>query len=155
MAGQYAQNTTVSSEKSRNEIEATLRRYGADDFAYATNRERAMIAFVADGRQVRFVLPMPDYNAREFTHTPSRGYARSAAEHEAAYEQAVRQKWRALALMVKAKLEAVESGIVTFEQEFLPHIILPGGSTVYENVQHGISDAYDSGKVSSLLQLTQ
>jgi hypothetical protein len=150
---QYAADTSVSSEKSRNEIESILRRYGADEFAYATNKERAMIGFVANDRQVRLILPMPDPKARQFTHTPGRGYARSAAEADKAYEQAIRQKWRALALMVKAKLEAVESGIVSFEQEFLPHIILPGGLSVYETIQPGIEQSYLSGKVAPLLAL--
>lgn len=151
--GQYASNTSVSSENSRNEIERTLRRYGADDFAYATNKERAMIGFVANDRQVRFVLPMPDPHSKQFTHTEGRGQLRAPAAREAAFEQAVRQKWRALALMVKAKLEAVDSGIVTFEQEFLPHIILPGGKTVYESVAGEIQDAYLTGKVAPLLQI--
>jgi hypothetical protein len=147
----YAANTTVSSESSRNEIERILRRYGADDFAYATNRDRAMIGFVAEGRQVRFVLPLPDRQSREFTHH-SRG-VRTATAAEAAYEQAIRQRWRALALMVKAKLEAVQSGIVTFEQEFLPHIMLPNGQTVYSSIADGIESAYLSGKVAPLLQI--
>lgn len=150
---QYASSTSVSSESSRNEIERTLRRYGADDFAYATNKDRAMIGFVANGRQVRFILPMPDPQSRKFTHTEGRGQLRAPAAREAAFEQAIRQKWRALALMVKAKLEAVDSGIVTFEQEFLPHIIMPGGKTVYESVAAGIEAAYVSGKVSPLLQI--
>lgn len=148
---QYASTTTVSSESSRNEIERTLRRYGADDFAYMSGSGRAVIAFVAKERQVRFVLTLPDPKDREFTQH-SRG-ARTASAAESAYEQAVRQKWRALALMVKAKLEGVESGIVTFEQEFLPHIILPGGKTVYESVAGGIESAYLTGNVTPLLQI--
>ena len=139
----YAENTSVTSDRSRAEIERTLQRYGADDFAYATSRERAIIAFSAQGRNIRFVLPMPDPQAREFTHTPSRGYRRSETERANAYDQAVRSKWRALALMVKAKLEAVESGIVTFEQEFMPHIILPGGQTVFEASAAAIAVAYE------------
>lgn len=153
--GQYAATTTVSSENSRNEIERTLRRYGADNFAYMSGRDKAMIGFEADGRQVRFILPMPDPASREFTHTEGRGQLRAPAAREAAYEQSIRQRWRALALMVKAKLEAVDSGIVTFEQEFLPHIIMPGGKTVYESVQAGVENAYLSGKVTSLLQIEQ
>lgn len=150
---QYASNTSVSSENSRNEIERTLRRYGAEDFAYATNKERAMIGFVANERQVRFILPMPDPQSRQFTHTEGRGQLRAPAAREAAFEQAIRQKWRALALMVKAKLEAVDSGIVTFEQEFLPHIVLPGGQTVYESVARGVEAAYLTGNVTPLLQI--
>jgi hypothetical protein len=43
-----------------------------------------------------------------------------------AWKQAYHQRWRALALAIKA----VESGIATFEEEFLAHIALPNGSTV-------------------------
>ena len=117
-----------------------------------TSRTRAVVAFAAEGRQVRFVLPMPDPQAREFARTPT-GRERAAKAREEAYEQAVRQKWRALALMVKAKLEAVSSGIVTFEQEFLPHIVLPGGATVYEHVAEGVERAYVEGRVRPLLQI--
>ncbi|MEV7574428.1 hypothetical protein AB0P28_15150 [Pseudarthrobacter sp. NPDC089323] len=47
---------------------------------------------------------MPDRNDRKITHTPARGTARSAEATAAEYERAVRQAWRALALVVKAKL---------------------------------------------------
>lgn len=147
----YASNTTVSSEASRMEIERTLRRYKADDFAYATRAGKAMVGFTIDNRQVRFVLDLPDPNDREFTHH-SRGL-RTESARETAYEQAVRQRWRALALVVKAKLEAVASGIATTEQEFLAYIVLPGGSTVYENTVGAIEKAYLSGQVRPLLEL--
>ena len=48
----------------------------------------------------------------------------------AEWQQACRQRWRALALVIKAKLEAVETGIATFEQEFLAYIVLPNGQSV-------------------------
>jgi hypothetical protein len=35
------------------------------------------------------------------------------------------RRWRALLLMIKAKVEAVESGVVTFEDEWLAHFVLP------------------------------
>ena len=145
----YAENTTVRADASRNEIERTLSRYGATAFSYGWTVEQAAIQFVADERQVRFVLPLPDRQAPEFTRTPT-GKPRSAAAAEAEYEKAVRQRWRALALMVKAKLEAVAAGIVTFEQEFLPHVVLPSGSTVYEEVRGHVADAYLSGSVAPL-----
>lgn len=152
MSGKYAARTSVPSEKSRIEIEKILRRYGAEDFAYATSRTHAMIGFVAHSRQVRFVLPLPDRDDRAFTHTPT-GKVRAREPMEAEFEQAVRQKWRALALMVKAKLEAVESGLVSFEQEFLPHIVLPGGTTVYEATRESIELAYETGQVRPLLAI--
>lgn len=150
---QFAASTSVPSDRSRAEIEKVLTRYGADEFGYATNRSGARIQFTAEERVIRFTMPLPDRQAREFTHTPTRDTPRSPTQAEAAYEQAVRQRWRALALVVKAKLEAVESGIVTFEQEFLPHILLPGGQTVYEAAAPGIEAQYLGGAPAPLLQL--
>lgn len=147
----YAQQTTVSSDKSRTEIERILARYGADGFLYGWGDEKAMIGFRMNGRQVKFLLPMPDRGDREFTHTPERGLMRSTAQAEAAYEQAVRQRWRALALVIKAKLEAVEAGITVFEDEFLAHIVLPDGQTVGQVMLPQIESAYRTGKMPPLL----
>lgn len=125
----YAAGTEVSSDRSRSEIERTLRRYGATAFAYAWEGETAQVAFKLAGRQIQFRLPLPDPAAGEFTLTPT-GRERSASAAEEAYEQAVRQRWRALALVIKAKLEAVEAGISTVENEFLANVALPDGRTV-------------------------
>ena len=149
----YAATTSVSSDQSKAEIEQTLRRYGASSFGYGWEGERAMVGFVVNGRQIRFVLPMPDPNAREFTHTPARHQRRSSTEAEKAYEQAVKQRWRALALVIKAKLEAVESGIVSFEDEFSAHMVLPNGERVGDLVTRAIDTAYASGSPRPLLQL--
>ncbi|MFN7930906.1 MAG: hypothetical protein U0Y68_23875 [Blastocatellia bacterium] len=59
---------------------------------------------------------------------------RTSTQAYEAWEQATRQKWRALALVIKAKLEAVESGITTIEQEFLPFIVAADGRTVGEHL---------------------
>ena len=47
----FAENTSVSVEKSRAEIEGTLARYGATHFAYMTGPGRAAIEFIAQGRR--------------------------------------------------------------------------------------------------------
>ena len=147
----YAADTQVSSEKSRMEIERILRRYGATRFGYAWEEGHAVIAFEAQGRRVRFILPMPDPRAEEFHYTPSQGRARTASAAEAAWEQACRQRWRALALVIKAKLEAVEAGITEFEDEFLAHIVLPGGGTVGQEIRPKIALAYSTGKMPPML----
>lgn len=139
----YAQNTSVSADKSRGEIERILQRYGADQFIYGWDRQQAMIQFRAEDRIVRFVLPMPDPNDRQFTHTPNRGNARSESAAHQAWEQATRQRWRALALVVKAKLEAVEAGISEFQSEFLANIVLPSGETVGDWIAPQIEYSYD------------
>ena len=150
MAARYAAATDVPTDRSRAEIEKTLRRYGAKSFAYAWDEGRAMVGFVAHGRQVRFMLPMPDPSDREFTVTDT-GRRRSETAAEAAYETAVRQIWRVFALVVKAKLEAVAAGLVSFQAEFLAHIVLPNGQTVGDAVDGRVDEAYATGQVPALL----
>lgn len=148
----YAAKTDVSMSRSRDEIERTLARYGAEQFAYGWSPDRAMIGFVANGRQIRLTLPVPDRNDREFTHSPT-GKRRTAGPAQEAWEQAQRAQWRALVLIVKAKLQAVESGIVTFEDEFAMHMVLPGGATVREHLLPALTEAYETGEVPNLLAM--
>lgn len=146
----YAENTQVSSDRSRAEIERTLRRYGATAFAYGWDAQAATLMFEITNRRVLFRLPMPDVTDKRFTRTPT-GKDRSPSAAEAAFEQAVRQRWRALALVIKAKLEAVAAGITTVEQEFLAHIVMPDGRTVGQHTAPAIESAYQSGQMPQLL----
>lgn len=145
MSARYASNTDVSSDRSRAEIERILKRYGANEFAYGWANSDAAIGFKANGKNVRFMLPLPDRNDREFTHTSARNTRRSESAIDAAYEQAVKQRWRALTLIIKAKLEAVAAEIVTFEDEFAMHMLLPDGTTVRSHVIPEIENAYRTG----------
>lgn len=146
----FAANTDVPSDRSRSEIERTLQRYGADGFMYGWQRESAIVAFEMRGRRIKFQLPMPDRQSDEFCLTET-GRERAAGQAEKAYEQAVRQRWRALALVIKAKLEAVETGITEFEEEFLAHIVLPNGQTVGGFMLPQVSRAYETGSMPPLL----
>lgn len=147
----YAADTSVSADKSMAEIRRTLQRYSAEQLVWGETSSAAMVGFVMRNRQVRFVLPMPDRNSREFTHTPTRGNRRSDDAQAEAYDQAIRQRWRALNLVIKAKLEAVESGIADFDVEFLAHIVLPGGATVADTVVPRVAEAYETNTVPALL----
>lgn len=147
----YAAQTTVSSEASRQEIERTLKRYGADQFMYGWDDEQALVRFRMAGRYVEFRLPMPDRADPLFTRH-SRG-VRTPEAAEKLWEQAGRQRWRALALVVKAKLEAVASEITTFEDEFMAHILLPNGETVGAWMRPQIEIAYESQRMPAMLAL--
>jgi hypothetical protein len=152
--GKYASKTSVSSEKSKQEIEKILTRYGAEEFLYGVRPDCAIVAFKMMGRNVRFNLPLPNRHSAEFT-SYKRGqwdYERTADAANKLYEQSIRQKWRALALVIKAKLEAVESEITDFEDEFLAHIVLPGGQTMGQIAKPQIQIAYDTGKMPTLLE---
>lgn len=150
----YAKETTVSPEKSKAEIEGLLRRYGADSFVSGWDQltGREIVQFRCHDRFIRFVLGLPQKDEPRFTNRPRRGYGRrTEAQALAAWEQEIRRRWRALALVIKAKLEAVQSGITTFESEFMPHIVMPDGKTVAEHVVPAIAAAYGTGKVRGLL----
>ena len=130
----YASRTQVPVDRSKTEIERILVRYGAEGFGYLSSGSRVMIEFAFQGKRIRFLLQMPK---REECSQSS-------------YEQGSRQKWRALTLILKAKLEAVESDITTFEEEFLAHVVLPSGKTFGEQFIPQIEDMYASGKVPQL-----
>lgn len=146
----YAQQTQVSTDKSRAEIERTLQRYGADQFMYGWDACNALVGFRMLNRQVRFVLPLPDRNDAAFTQTDT-GRVRSETAAFKVWEQACRQRWRALALVIKAKLEAVESGIAIFDEEFLANIVLPDNSTVGQFMLPQVRSAYETGDMPPLL----
>ena len=148
--GQYAKNTNVSSELSRLEIEKILIKYGADNFVYATMNGKALIGFTMYSKQVKFILPLPLKDEFELTNT---GRKRTENSQYEAWEQACRQRWRALKLVVQAKLEAVECGISEFEDEFMANIVLPDGRTVGDFMKPQIEQAYISGKIPKLLPM--
>jgi hypothetical protein len=144
----YARKTAVSSERSRMEIERTLQRYGATQFAYASRDDKATIVFEMNGKRLRFDVPMRPRS--EFLKTPS-GRERSYVEDiDRAWNEANREQWRALALVVKAKLAYVESGAI-FEEEFLAHIVLPNNQTYGQFAVPQIESAYERKKMPPLL----
>ncbi len=149
--GRFAARTKVKTRESRDEIERTLQRYGGTAFMYGQTADRAVIAFELQNRRIKFELPLPNVGSDEFTKTQARGLERSPEEAYKAWEQACRQRWRALALAIKAKLEAVAAEITTFEEEFLAHIVLPNGQTVGENILPHVTEAYESKKMPPLL----
>lgn len=148
VVAKYAAETSVPAERSRAEIERTLVRYGADQFIYGWRDDKAVIQFRMFHRQVKFVMPIPD--VAQFRLTPTRRLRTPTAMKEA-HDQAIRQRWRALLMIVKAKLEAVEDGITSFEQEFLAHVLLPNGETVGEWIQPQVELAYETGAMPAML----
>lgn len=146
----YASKTNVPSEKSRMEIERTLMRYGATGFMYMWKGNDAVIAFEFGKYHIRLNVPMPDKNSTEFTHTETGRERTNPDAMFAAWEQASRQRWRAILLIIKAKLESIESGIRSMEQEFMGDFVLADGSTVSEYMLPKIVNAVQLGKMPQL-----
>ena len=135
----YARRTSVPIERSKTEIEGMLRRYGADQFMYGWESARAVVQFRAQGRIVKMSLSFPEI--------PERGNTSSAQRTE----KERRRRWRSLGLVIKAKLESIDSGIATFDEEFLPWVVLPDGSTVGDHVLPQLANTYRTGEMPKLL----
>lgn len=155
----YATDTSVPVEKSRAEIERILSKYGAARFAYMSSDSQAMIAFEAHGKFVKFILPLPNLAMDTFWkckryNRETNSYRNSESKARTLWEQACRTRWRALCLCVKAKLEAVECGITSFEQEFLAHFVMPGGGTFGDYAIPKIEEATRTGQMPTM-QLLQ
>lgn len=146
----YASETVVPVEKSRAEIEGLLVRYGASQFHTGWMDGRAMVAFKLKELFIRFVLPIPDRSEKWKT---IRGRTKKLSELQAdrAWEQESRQRWRALVLVVKAKLEAVECGISTLENEFMAFIVLANNETLGQWVINTALPAIREGVMPKML----
>lgn len=150
MAGKYATTTTVPVEKTKAEIEGLLRKYGASSFVSGWDARTAAIQFEMADRRILITMPQPDPKDETFTHRVDGRSGRvkpvAPTQATAAWEQACRSSWRSLRLLVQAMLEAVEAEIVTFEQIFLPFVVLPDGRTVHQAVGGEVERAYAVGE---------
>lgn len=148
----YASQTTVSADRSRAEIEKLITKYGGTGFMYGWDSESslsAVLMFRLSERHLRFILPMQD--RENFRFTSVRETERRENDIEKLWQQSQKSGWRALLLVIKAKLEAVDSGIQTFDQEFLSNIVMPDNKTVGDHVIPGMKTAYITGKMPRLL----
>jgi hypothetical protein len=154
----YAADTSVSVEKSRAEIDALLQKHGAEQRIVGSDDRAglALVLFTIAQRQVRLQVPLPKLEDFPRRNEQPRGWyswseGRRGDWRRKAFEQACRSRWRAVALLIKAKLEAIQIGISTPEREFLADIALPDGRTIHSALKAGLAEAYEGGKMPPLL----
>jgi hypothetical protein len=129
----FAEYTKVPVSQTRLELEALLKRYGADQSLFGSEVGRAVIGFRIKGLQIKIALKLP------------RGTSAQDAREE-------RRLWRALLLVIKAKLEACHSGIAVIEDEFAAYVVMPDGQTLGDWARPQIAAMYESGKMPPLLR---
>jgi len=122
----YAEKTKVPVSRSKAEIEALVKKYGAEAFGAMEMQGRIQIVFQMAGRNLLFRVDLPEG------------------------DQAQRSLFRALLLTIKGKLESAERGIETFEEAFLANIVLPNGQTVADDTIPKIEAAYQGHDVPLL-----
>lgn len=146
--GLYAKETNVSPEKSLAEIRQTLTRYKATKFGMVDEGSRVVILFEMRERRVRFNLSIP---SRAEFDKKSTGGRMGKEQGDQAHERAIRQRWRALLLVIKAKLESVESGVESFEEAFMGQLVLPSGETMAEWAKPQLEQIYLGEKMPPML----
>jgi len=142
----YAEDTRVPVDKSLAEIVALVKKAGAARVAQIEEPDSFAVQFFLADRMIRFRVSVPaiDPSGRVGVHG-------TAAGMQASYEKRQRQRARALLLVIKAKLESVESQVETFEEAFLANIVMADGATLYERLAEPISLEYREGKPMPML----
>jgi hypothetical protein len=133
----YAKDTKVAVSQSQIEIGRLLGKVKARQFSTGVDYEKrvARVVFGLHDRLVRFTIALPD---------PEKVRGQR-------FEQAERQRWRALLLVIKAKLESVENAIETFEEAFLANIVMPNDQTMAEIARPLIAESYDTKRMPRAL----
>ncbi len=148
----YAHQTDVTPEKSRADIEAVLKRYGATAFVAGWDEKqgRASVMFTMADRNIRLDIRHPNPKDASVTTTPG-GKLRNYDQRKAVVDQQLRQRWRATVLYVTALCEAIETRVLTVDQAFLPFIVWPDGRTIAEWAEPNIERFVTGGFVPPLL----
>lgn len=119
------EHTSVDTMKSWGEICRVLYSHGVEATRYTENSTGIVIEFVRivkakDGTTTKRVVKMPVYYDFKGLDTPAK------------QDQEKRTKWRSLFYYIKATFDAIDQGIVGYEQAFLADtvLLLPSGVSV-------------------------
>ena len=128
----YAASTAVPVERSRSEIERVLERYGCSRFGIMNEAGgSALLYFEHAERSFQLAVRVPP---------------QAKFQSEAKWQQERRRRWRVMVLTLKASLEAVASGLATFEEVFLAHVVIPGTAKTLGQALIPKLDALYAGK---------
>ncbi len=117
-------NTSVSAGRTKEAIEELLHRVGALGFQWDSGIPLLKASENACGFEQ--VSALIEWHGRRMGFRLRIEYANSDQER--------RQRLRALYWYLKAKIEAIEFGIVDLEQEFMPYMLAASGRTLYDEL---------------------
>lgn len=139
MRSNYIRGASMSCAATQTEIRDLLLGAGAYAFQCSSDDGQARVAFRSGGHQFQMAVTVSTGRAAA---------TRRAQETETAHvasQNALRQGWRQLSALIRAKVEAVASGIVSFDEEFLAYMLLPGRGSVFRATAPAIAAAYAVG----------
>jgi len=153
----YASDTSVSVAKSRGEIEKLLRVWGANQMQWSDDFDggKAMLRFIweHDGASytARFTVDVPTKAEieKESVHATSGRFLQT--KYDKAMERRGMVEHRELALLLKAIFVAVDCGLITAEQVFMPFLEGSDGMTVSERILPELANMLKRGGTKNLL----
>ena len=157
MTRRFAQDTTVPIAKSRGEIDSLLRAWGCGQIQWSDDYERGRVRlqFVWQRQEraylARFDLQLPSDADLRSRAKDGRSQKFSEPKYRKLMEGNGRREHRALALFIKAALNAVEDGIISPEQVFLPYLVGRDGRTLAEAAIPRLPQLLAGGDVHLLL----
>ena len=149
---QYAQGTSVSAFQSAVEIQQMLRKHGCGNLGSMDVDGRTIIMFGLGGLTYRIEAPLPNPSDERWVALGGGGYSRGDFK-QSAYDAECQRLWRSMVLITKAKLVAIQDGVETFEEAFMPYIVVGGGMTLRETLLPQIKEAAALGNIPSQLAL--
>ncbi len=130
MVRRYAEGTAVTVESSRGEISGILAKHGVKRMGWTSDPVGDALLFELGGYSFRFAIGRP-------TMADIHSLYPNAYDPEKKLAGEWRRRWRANVLLLKAKLEFIDSGDTTLIRELLPYAVLPGGQTVEDAIMGG------------------
>jgi hypothetical protein len=132
-------SSSTSGDKAMAEIQKTLQKFGCNKFGTMTDWEAGTLLVQFEWRGVRVSFPanFKGYAAAYLKDKPytSRMHC-TKAQHEAkALEIGSIAVYSILRDWIKAQVTAVETGLVSFEDVFMAHVLLPSGQRFSEHVK--------------------
>lgn len=125
--GAAYEETSVLVDKSKTQIEKLLKKFNVKAIRFTSYPSYGLLEFVREVGDKQFI-------PYRLTVKPKvREWARNSSSE---LDRAERQVWRVVYWWLKTKLEAIDFGLVEFEQDFLPYMMLTDNQGRSDTVDH-------------------
>jgi hypothetical protein len=131
--------STTSGEKALVEIQTMLRKFGCNKFGSMIDLDAGtvIVQFEYQGKQVSFPANFKGYAQALLDEKPWNNRMKCTLKEyqERALHQGSISVYSILRDWIKGQVTAVETGLVSFEEVFFAHLMLPNGKRVIEQAQ--------------------
>ena len=142
----FAEGTKVTVDSSRGEISGILAKHGVKRMGWFGDSDTGdELQFDLEGGSYRLSIKKPTAAALRARDGHLYTYPQNT-DWEAKAEAEWRRVWRANVLLLKAKLEFIDSGDTTLDRELLPYRVLANGQTLGQVIDSGGLKMLAAGK---------